>query len=280
MKLSFLRLLFIALLIVVLFNVSWYPSYAQGDDYVRANIGNPIGSLIRLPIETIVDFGAPDGNALFISLKPVIPVRVGSVNLINRTVLPIIYAPGPILGGPGNPSPAQGPSAFGLGDINHSVFLTPANPGKLVLGVGPSVSFPTATDDILGSGKWSAGPTAAIITQPKPWVLGMIVANLWSFAGDSDRDDVNQLISQAFIAYNLSGSWALISEPLFTANWKADSSQRWVVPLGGGVGKLLNLANKPVVLKLQSFYNVERPDGAPDWTMKFMFQFIFPKSGS
>jgi hypothetical protein len=272
-----LRIIFVVLLIVVLFNVSQSPSYAQEDDNLRAKIQNPIGSLISVPIETTVDFGAPDGSALFISLQPVIPLQVGSVNLINRTILPIIYAPGPILGNPGNPSPSQGSSAFGLGDINHSVFLSPANPGKIIWGIGPAVSFPTATDSILGSGKWSAGPTAVVLTQPKPWSIGMLVANLWSFAGDSDRDDVNQLISQAFITYNLSGGWSLTSEPVFTANWKADSSQRWVVPVGGGVGKLINIANKPVNLKLQSFYNVERPDGAPDWTMKFLVQFIFPK---
>jgi hypothetical protein len=77
-----LRIIFVALLIVVLFNVSQSPSYAQEDDNLRAKIQNP----------------------------------VDSVNLINRTIMPIIYAPGPILGNPGNLSPAQGSSAFGLGD--------------------------------------------------------------------------------------------------------------------------------------------------------------------
>src|SRR5262249_40392122 len=44
--------------------------------------------------------------------------------------------------------------ANGLGDLNPSFFLSPAHPGKLIWGVGPTFLLPTATDPTLGQGKW------------------------------------------------------------------------------------------------------------------------------
>jgi hypothetical protein len=49
------------------------------------------------------------------------------------------------------PSPASGiESAFGLGDINATFFLSPANSGKLLWGVEPTMTFPTAAESLLG----------------------------------------------------------------------------------------------------------------------------------
>ena len=42
-------------------------------------------------------------------------------------------------------------------------------------GAGPGVIFPSATDDSLGSGKWSAGPTGAVVRQQGPWTVFALV---------------------------------------------------------------------------------------------------------
>jgi hypothetical protein len=82
-------------------------------------------------------------------------------NLITRTIMSIIN----------QPSPAPGiPSAFGLGDINPSVFLSPANPGNLIWGLGPTMTFPTATDSLLGNGKWEC--RARVGATHHAWTLG------------------------------------------------------------------------------------------------------------
>ena len=241
-------------------------------------VQNPIGSLISVPIETTFDFGAPDGEATFVSIQPVIPIRWGDINLINRTIIPLIDAPGPLIGVPGIPNPIQGDGATGLGDINHSVFFSPAKAGDFIYGIGPSISFPTASDPLLGSEKWSLGPTAVILTQPKPWSLGVLARNIWSVGGASDRADVNQFLLQPFVTYNLDDGWYLTSNPVLTANWNADSSgERWNIPLGGGFGKLHKFGNQPVNLRLESYYNVRKPTGAADWNLRFTVQFLFPK---
>jgi hypothetical protein len=114
---------------------------------------------------------------------------VGCFEAPLREMLPQIVDTGVDLAGtPEMPTPIQGKGATGLGDINYSVFLSPVKVDKVIWGVGPSISLPTTTDNQLGSEKWSAGPTAVFLTQPKWGSMGILMRQLWSFAGDSDRN--------------------------------------------------------------------------------------------
>ena len=143
--------------------------------------------------------------------------------------------------------------------------------------MGPSIALPTATDDQLGTGKWSAGPTVVLLAQPKPWSLGILLRQIWSFAGDDDRADVSQSMIQPFVNFNMSGGWFLFSDPAITGNLKAKSGSQWTVPLGGGVGRLFTIGKQPINTRFGGFYNVERPEGAPDWALKLTIQLLFPK---
>jgi hypothetical protein len=171
----------------------------------------------------------------------------------------------------------SGGSTFGLGDLNHSVYFSPAKAESIIWGIGPSMTIPTATDEQIGTQKWSAGPAAVALAQPGPRVIGSLVRQLWSFAGDDDRQDVSQLLIQPFVNYNLEEGWYLVSSPIITANWEADSEDRWTVPLGGGFGKLFKVGKQPMNAQLQGFYNVEHPQLGPEWSMRFQLQCLFPK---
>lgn len=248
-----------------------------GGDLAKA-VQNPVGSLISVPFKFSLDFGAADGEVLVVNLQPVYPVRVGDWNVINRAILPFIdIPPGSVTGIPEIPGGTAGGGATGLGDLNYTPFLSPAVPKGFIWGVGPSISFPTATNDRLGSGKWSGGLSAVILAQPKPWTIGVLARQLWSFAGKDDRADVNQFLLEPFINYNLSGGWVLISDMVWTANWDAPSGEQWTIPVGGGVGKLMNWGSQPVNLRLEYYYNVEKPENAPDQSVSFTFQLLFPK---
>ena len=179
----------------------------DGGEDLAAKTQNPVGAMYSVPFKFTFDYGADNGEATFLNINPVIPVTVGDWNLINRVIMPLIDTPGLVTGTPEIPNPVPGDGATGLGDINYSVFLSPAKPGKIIWGIGPSLTMNTATDDQLGSGKWSAGPTAVVLIQPKPWTLGLLGRQLWSFAGDSDRATVNQLLLEPFINYNLGNGW-------------------------------------------------------------------------
>jgi hypothetical protein len=110
-------------------------------------------------------------------------------------------------------------------------------------------------------------------------VLGVLVNQQWSFAGDRDRRSVSQMLIQPFVNYNLPDGWHLTSSPVITANWMADSGNRWTVPLGGGFGKLwrIGTVGPPVSTNLSAFYNLEKPVGTADWALRFSVQFVLPK---
>ena len=252
---------------------------AQGGEDLRSAVQNPVSSMISLPLKLTADFGAPNGSAYFFNVNPVIPVTVGDWNLISRALIPaLVSVDGFIAGTPsipeGQPSDDR---KTGLGDINYSLFFSPNKTKPFIWGVGPSITLPTATEDQLGSGKWSAGPTGVVLVQPGWGTYGLLLRQLWSFAGDDDRSEVNQMLIEPFVNYNLPGGWYLIADPIATVNWNASSGNKWTIPLGGGVGKLFKIGNQAINSRIEAYYNIEKPDGGPDWQTVFTFQFLFPK---
>src|SRR5258708_7988969 len=97
--------------------------------------------------------------------------------------------------------------------------LRPRHPGKLMWGIGPAFAIPTATDHVLGQGKFSMGPSAVVLVQPGKWTIVNLVNNVWSVAGSGSRPSVTQMLDQYFITRNLNKRWYVTSPPTITANW-------------------------------------------------------------
>jgi hypothetical protein len=113
--------------------------------------------------------------------------------------------------------------------------------------------------------------------MPGHWVIGTLLSNIWSFAGSGD-DDVNSFTLQYFINYNMPGGSYFTSQPIITANWEADSGDKWTIPFGGGLGKIFKLGGKqPVNFNIQAYYNVKRPEFGGRWQLRVQWQFLFPK---
>jgi hypothetical protein len=85
------------------------------------------------------------------------------------------------------------------------------------------------------------------------------------------------MLIQPFVNYNLPAGWFLVSAPIITANWAASSDDQWLVPIGGGVGRVFKIGPQPVNVGLQAYYNVEKPQFGPDWSLRFAVSFLFPK---
>ena len=232
---------------------------------------NPISSLISVPLQNNSNFGVGplDRTQNILNIQPVIPVQVSEKwNLITRTIVPLIYQPDVI---------QRNLGVTGLGDINPTFFLSPAKPGKLIWGIGPSFILPTATNRVLGQGKWSAGPSVVALVQPGHWTIGALVNNVWNFAGRSDKPAVNQMLLQYFINYNLKKGWFTVLAPIITANWKASRSNVWTVPFGGGIGRIMKFGTQPVNLSVQFYGNATHPAGTSPWSMRMQLAFLFPK---
>jgi hypothetical protein len=247
------------------------PVLAQESSEIAKQAQNPIASLISVPIEN--DFNPQTGikkdDSYVLELKPVIPVRLSNDwTMITRTVIPVIQVPDLAPGVDGT---------AGVGDVQLSLFLSPAKAGTVIWGAGPVISFPTASQEILGTKKVSVGPTVVVLRSQGHWLFGTLVQNLFSVAGPAARPDVNQMLLQPFANYNLRHGWYLTSSPIITANWEVSPNQRWVVPVGGGVGKIVHFGKLPVNMYTQFFRNVERPDGTTHWSARFQAQLLFPK---
>lgn len=270
-------------------------AYAQEGDALREAAQNPIASLISVPFQNNTNFGIGDTDNIqnVLNIQPVLPVHLNEDwNLIIRPILPVVYQE-PFLSEPdlqqliattGNPD--FGRDEFGLGDLTPEIFFSPSKPlalGRgvdLVWGLGPVFQLPTATSDVLGTGKWSAGPAFVTFLSIKPLHIttGFLALNLWSFAGKDDRSDVNSMTLQPFLNYNLSKGWYLTTAPLITADWEADSDNRWTVPIGGGVGRVFEIGHQPVNVQLSAYYNAVTPDhtGA-NWQLRAEWTFLFPE---
>jgi hypothetical protein len=247
------------------------PVSAQETSEVAKQAQNPIASLISVPIEN--DFNPQTGinkkDSYVLEMKPVVPFNLSNNwNLVTRTVIPVIQVPDLAPG-------VNGTS--GVGDVQLSLFLSPAKAGAVIWGAGPVVSFPTASQEILGTKKLSVGPTVVVLRSQGHWLFGTLVQNLFSVAGPSGRPSVNQMLLQPFANYNLKHGWYLTSSPVITANWEVNPNQRWVVPVGGGVGKIVHFGKLPVNMYTQFFRNVERPDGTTHWSARFQAQLLFPR---
>jgi len=236
---------------------------------------NPVANLVSVPFQNNTNFntGPLSGTQNILNIQPVIPIELSKDwNLITRTIMPVIWQPEML--------PGQG-DTFGLGDIQFSTFLSPANPGPggLVWGVGAIAQLPTNTSDMLGNKNWGLGPTAVVLKLEKgdPWVYGVLVNNVWSLSSDKQGGRYNNFLMQPFLNYNFSDGMYLTTSPIVTADWQADSSQRWTVPLGGGIGKIFHLGKLPINTQINGYYNVVHADDGPNWQLRLQVQFMFPK---
>jgi hypothetical protein len=110
----------------------------------------------------------------------------------------------------------------------------------LLVGVGPTFVFPTATSKSAGQGAWQTGPALGVIYTGIPGLLaGFIAQNPISFAYTSpNRAPQNTLEFQPVFALHLWDKWYLRSaEADWTIGWHRHSPT--MLPLSLGLGRTL-----------------------------------------
>jgi len=249
------------------------PAHAEMSAEELAKLAqNPVGNLISVPFQnnTNLNAGPLKGTQNILNIQPVIPIEVNPEwNIITRTIVPVISQPAMFHGDE---------RTNGIGDTVFTAFLSPAVPKGLIWGAGPVLQLPTDSNN-LGNKNWGMGASFVALHMEKgdPWVFGGLVNNVWSLTSDQRGGAYNNGLIQPFVNYNFEGGFYLTTAPIITANWKAESSQRWTVPLGGGVGKIFHIGRLPVNSQLSAYYNVVKPDYGPNWQIRAQVQLMFPK---
>lgn len=247
---------------------------AQTDDNTELakKTQNPVGDLVSLPFQFNFNSGGGYEDQTFFNLnfQPVVPIPLSKkTNLISRTIVPFVDVPGP------SPYARTG----GIGDIQEQLFFTPRNPGRIIWGLGPMFSLPTATNDVVKTGAWAMGPTGVVLKMTGPWVFGALVSSVWTFADQPEGDfdaETNLFSFQYFVNYNFGQGWALTSAPIITANYDAPDGQKWTVPFGVGITRTTAFNGRPMSLGAQFYGNVEHPDAAAATQFRIVISLLYP----
>jgi hypothetical protein len=286
----------------------------DSDAEIAKKLNNPVASMISVPFQLNWDFNMGalnEGTQFKLNFQPVIPVSLNDEwNLIIRTIVPYISQedvltgprpkfpglPNDVLSGLGAGARAElnraAERAFnrevrnrpidrhqdGLSDITQSFFFAPKEPiGGWIIGAGPVFLYPTATDDLIGSEKWCAGPTLLMLRQEGGWTYGFLANHLWSFAGDESRSDINATFVQPFVSYTTKAHTTFGVNTEATYDW---NTSQWTVPINGFVTQLVRIGKLPVSFSLGGRYYAEGPSGAPEWGVRFVVTPVFPTGGS
>jgi hypothetical protein len=177
--------------------------------------------------------GIPDRQANQFLFRGLIPSDLFGAPQLFRFTLPIATAPDFPRG-----------SVTGIGDLTvMDLFIFP-KVDDLTLAGGPLMVIPTATDDLLGSGKWQIGAAGAVIAPQKWGLLGGFATYQTSFAGDGNRDSVSLLTFQPIINVNLADGFYLRSSASWNFNLHNDT---YYIPVGLGLGKVMPISDKATV---------------------------------
>jgi hypothetical protein len=266
--------------------VTGSPDEAAEADKLAKELANPIASLISVPFQANEDWGyGPTGNGykFTLNIQPVIPISISKDwNLILRTIFPIVsqhdlfyFANLP----KNSPLQPQNRSQDGLSDTTQSFFLSPKKPGPfgLIWGLGPVFLYPTGTNDLLGSGTFSIGPTLVVLKQTGPWTAGALMNQLWSVVIEEHRSSLSQMFVQPFIAYTTKTHTTFTLSSESTANWNATSADgKWTVPVIFQISQILKIGKQPISLQIGGKYYADTPRYGPNWGVRFALTLLYP----
>lgn len=254
-------------------------SFADEAAEMARKLQDPLANIKALMTDNDVSFdsGEDDDEVSYgFQFQPVyaIPFENLGFNLVNRAVIPILgMAEGgqrPILGDEPNSGDTH---TWGLSDSLLQFFFSPRTDSPWKWGLGPMVSLKTRTNSDLAGPGWGGGPIAVLVGDIGEHIsTAFIAGHLW---GDNDGFSISML--QPMIFYNLPDAWNIHYNNMITYSWDSESDDAWTVPLGLGVAKMISLkGGHGIEFSAGPYYNVVRPDGAADWTIKWGISWLLP----
>ena len=231
-------------------------------------LANPISDLVSVPFQFNWEqnVGPDEATRFILNVQPVMPFALNpDWNLITRVIVPLVSQPALVEGGE---------PAFGVGDILTSFFFSPSGSG-LTWGVGPAFNLPSTTIPTLGTEKWSAGPTVVVLKQSGKMRYGALWNQIWSFSGNNNRADVNQMFLQPFFAYQATRTLTVTLQSETTANWEVDED-RWTVPINVLFGKMSTFGAFPASYQLGFGGFLEHPAVGPSWKIRAAIVVLLP----
>jgi len=242
-------------------------SQAEKAKVLAAQANNPLANMVAFNIQNyyIGKLTETDEDANQFWLRYAHPFTIGETGWLLRASLPLNSFP----------TPPDASKTTGLGDFNvFTAYLFDTGNPAVSFGLGPQITAPTASDEALGSEKWSAGLANVLFDgRNKKFQYGYLLTWQHSFAGEDDRATVNVGAFQPFAFYQLGGGTYLRTAPIWVYNFENDS---YSVPIGLGIGKIFKRGNKVFNFFVEPQYSVATEGvGQPQWQIYFALNMQF-----
>lgn len=246
------------------------PAFAQGNpshesaEEIAAELANPLSPITTLSAQyrAEVGWGPDDETNHLLRLQPSLykPMKEDAAFLL-RTIAPLRVVDFPT-------------SESGVGDLSLIPYYVPDTTSSVFVGYGGAFVLPTASDDALGTGKWSAGPALIVAMPGDPLTWGALVQHLWSVTGESDRADVDVTTLQPFATWLLGGGWSATVTSESTRNWEGPSNQAWTVPVALSISRVVTLGGRYVSLGAAYVEYVEAPAFSADYELRLSATYV------
>ena len=228
-----------------------------------AQANNPLANMTAFNIQDyyVGDISGTDDRANQAWLRFAQPFSI-SDKWLMRASLPIYTGPTP---------------TTGIGDFNiFAAYLIDTGNPAVSFGIGPQLTAPTASKDELGSDKWSAGFANVLFNaNSKFFQYGYLLTWQASFAGNSDRDNVNLGAFQPFAMLQIGHGTYLRAAPIWSYNFENDD---YNIPLGVGVGQVIKKEKTVYNVFVEPQFSVAHEgSGQPLWQLFFGFNMQFLK---
>lgn len=162
-------------------------------------------------------------------------------------------------------------SIQGLGDISTSVTLTTFHNNRLSFGTNLELVVPTATDDLLGSGKVSFNPSAyAVYIPSENWFMALGYKQFWSIAGDGGRADTNKGRIRAILGYISNTKWWVLVDPQYYVNYETKGEAEFAPEAEIGT-----MINEGTAIYVRSGGHVGGNMKGRDWFASFGFKVLY-----
>jgi len=166
--------------------------------------------------------------------------------------------------------PYSSPSGFGsesgLGDIAFDLAYARTTKTGMLFAGGIIASLPTATDDALGTDRYTLGPEFMIGKLTKKYVIGAFPNHQWDVGGSGEKE-ISLTTIQLFGTILPGGGWNYGSSPIITFDHIND---QWTIPLNFTFGKTVIWNKRPWKLSAELNYYVEQADAfGPQWMIGF-----------
>ena len=153
------------------------------------------------------------------------------------------------------------------------------NESGRILNYGVAGVLPTTSDTSNGRQQFILGPAVNIGKMADWGTYGVLASHVIDLIEKRDKGapDTTQTTLQFYYSYELGRGWHVISNPMVTYDWEADSGNKLNLPLGGGIAKTFKIGKVPVRVTAEVQYFVASTDRfGPDWLYKFSLSPIMP----